>query len=387
VHALMIGNNAHPECAEGVARITWETFRGLSSLMDVDLVSIIDPYFERTFNMKILENASDAIEMGHAHFLFKKSGLIGEKEVFMKIIEQIRKINKVHSIDIIHLHNLGPFSSLLIKTLVKKPILFQTYSLPRSLRSKMAIKVMDGITSLAPEMRNYIIANLHLNSNKVYLTHVPIDSSHFKPMNTADARKYFNLPPEKFIILYLGNPFIDRLPPQTFKIIKRIIEKGNRDILFLVAIPAYSTSTYIIQRFYENIRKFKLENNMKIIVRIIDYRFRPLIYNAANLIIHPYLWEEVPYPFLTVLEAMSCGKPVIVSAARCYTHIVIDAYNGFLFRPRKFNEFERKLLYVVANKGNLHTLGLNARDTITSFFSYEKVAKEIMTVYEDVLRK
>jgi len=69
------------------------------------------------------------------------------------------------------------------------------------------------------------------------------------------------------------------------------------------------------------------------------------IYNQAELFVYPSLFEGFGLP---PLEAMSCGLPVITSNSPALKEVIGNA--GINVPPKNYDEFKKKILYVLQNR-------------------------------------
>jgi len=105
----------------------------------------------------------------------------------------------------------------------------------------------------------------------------------------------------------------------------------------------------------------------------------PRIYNNADIFVLPSLAEGSPK---VLLEAMSCGLPVIASNIPEIKEIIDNNVDGFLVDSRP-DAIRAKILEVYKNKKLLEKISKNARKKILREFDLEKLlSKEI-----DILKK
>lgn len=90
-------------------------------------------------------------------------------------------------------------------------------------------------------------------------------------------------------------------------------------------------------------------------------------------------------PFgIATLEAMACGKAVIVSNVAGISEVIEDGKNGILFNPFNENELREKIIFLQENKNERKKLGINALKAAGKF-SWEKAAKEYSRAYKELL--
>ena len=99
------------------------------------------------------------------------------------------------------------------------------------------------------------------------------------------------------------------------------------------------------------------------------------IYNGAYCLVYPSLYEGFGIP---PLEAMISGCPVVASDSSSIPEVVGDA--GILFNPLSEDSMLDAILAVDKNRFGLVTAGYER----VNRFSWDKMAKETMDVYESV---
>ena len=89
---------------------------------------------------------------------------------------------------------------------------------------------------------------------------------------------------------------------------------------------------------------------------------------------------------MTILEAMSCGLPVVASDVGGNSRLV-DNSNGSLFRARDREGFEQKVVDLLINDGSLAELGKASRRKAETNFSFDRVVKQYEELYLSVYRQ
>ena len=89
-----------------------------------------------------------------------------------------------------------------------------------------------------------------------------------------------------------------------------------------------------------------------------------------------------PEPFgLTIVEAMSCGKPVIVSAAGGALELFTPEHDGLGHEPGDATGLAAAIERLAADESLRTRLGQNARRTAVERFSLERYGQEIAAIY------
>lgn len=103
-------------------------------------------------------------------------------------------------------------------------------------------------------------------------------------------------------------------------------------------------------------------------------------YYRANVFVAPSVWDE-PFGF-TILEAMAAGCPVVVTRKGGIVLMVKDGYNGFFVRPRNSSLIAEKVNRILENKELQKKMGENARRTVEEKFTWTKIAKKFLNIYQ-----
>jgi teichuronic acid biosynthesis glycosyltransferase TuaC len=84
-----------------------------------------------------------------------------------------------------------------------------------------------------------------------------------------------------------------------------------------------------------------------------------------------------------LLEAMCCGKTVIVCRRDGITEIIQHGINGFLINPENEKQLELAIAMLLREPQRRNNLGLAARDTILDRFTVKQQAENLMRIYRE----
>jgi glycosyltransferase involved in cell wall biosynthesis len=109
----------------------------------------------------------------------------------------------------------------------------------------------------------------------------------------------------------------------------------------------------------------------------------PALLRSADLMVD-VSWYE---PFgMACLEAMACGTPVIASALGGHLDTVVDGTTGVLVPPGHPAQLARRIRRLLASPMLLEGFGIAAADRAQARYSWERVARETVAVYEHARR-
>jgi len=125
------------------------------------------------------------------------------------------------------------------------------------------------------------------------------------------------------------------------------------------------------------VKEFGLEDN--IVTQSFPYLELPTVYNSSDVVIYPTIGEE---PFgLVPVEAMACGKPVVVTPSGGMVESILPDHTGFFVEKRDPDELARKILLLLRDKDLAKEMGRNGRHRATTTFSGQRMARDTADVY------
>lgn len=101
--------------------------------------------------------------------------------------------------------------------------------------------------------------------------------------------------------------------------------------------------------------------------------------NKADVVCFPSMGENFS---LSLLEVMAMQKPVICSNIESFTEIIQDSVNGMIVNDNNFHE---KICLLFENSTLKNNIALNARKLIDKEFTIEKLVKETIKFYKEVI--
>jgi len=100
-------------------------------------------------------------------------------------------------------------------------------------------------------------------------------------------------------------------------------------------------------------------------------------YQQADCFLNPSFCEGMPN---TVLEAMSCGCPVVASDVPGNDDLVIHGETGFLFDYKHPEEFRKFVIKIIQNKDLIVSMGNKGARRVKQAFSWESVSDKYLQI-------
>jgi glycosyltransferase involved in cell wall biosynthesis len=107
------------------------------------------------------------------------------------------------------------------------------------------------------------------------------------------------------------------------------------------------------------------------------------IMKSIDIMVVPSVWEE-PFGLVNV-EAMYAGVPVIASNVGGIPEIIEDSKTGLLVPPGDEAAIANAVIKLLEDNDLKNRIIKNARERAENYFSSERMAKDMIKVYEDVL--
>jgi glycosyltransferase involved in cell wall biosynthesis len=119
-------------------------------------------------------------------------------------------------------------------------------------------------------------------------------------------------------------------------------------------------------------------------VGFIPFQSNPCwVYRSLDIVVHA---STRPEPFgLTIVEAMACAKPVVVSAAGGAGELFEHGVSGFGFSRGSDIELANVLRNLIANGASWSRIGIAARKRVEQEFSSDVFGDSLLRIYDTIL--
>lgn len=249
---------------------------------------------------------------------------------------------------------------------------------------KLLSKYTDAIVTINTEDYNNVI--LHkFKANDIYrIDGVGVDLSCFKPVNTyekSNLRVKYGYDEKDFILINVAE--LNANKSQGFLIEQ--VSKLKREIpmvkLLLVGSGDYE----------DKYRKLAKELDVLENVHFLGYRNDVgSLYALADICVSASAREGLP---INIMEAMSCGLPIVCSKNRGHIELVENGQNGFIYNWSDSEQFNKQILYLYNDtslrekirKNNLSSVGKYSLDNAINSMSkiYQNTLPDVIKEYDE----
>jgi glycosyltransferase involved in cell wall biosynthesis len=347
-------------------------------------------YFDNKINVHVLTNAKDT-------FLYNV-------KFQYKILSNMPKLEKEYGFDLIHSHH-AHMSDVLYKlkevrlpsvTTIHTTIKGQRESInasglpidrlaisekwqvllyrPLLLFEKYSLERCDNFITVSNWMRNMLLENYPNISRNITTIYNGIDPERFSPdkaKENLEAIENINKPNVLFssrMTTAKGAQFLIKAMPK--------ILKENKDVHF-VFVGAGDSDPWV-----SLLKGYGIGPEYYSFLGYLDYEDLPVLYSKANMYLLPTLYENFPF---RMIEAMSCGTPVIGSNICAIPEAIENGKNGILIPPMDEEAIADAVLQLLEDESYTRRLGENARKTVLEKFTWDGIIRMMIDVYEQVL--
>jgi len=156
--------------------------------------------------------------------------------------------------------------------------------------------------------------------------------------------------------------------------IARCVAKRTPKIRFLIAGDGPEKD-----KLTELIRRYNLTDTFELSGHVDDMS---AFYAGIDVFMNTSIHEGIP---MSVLEAMSCGCPVIAPDVGGLPEILDDAQAGYLIPARRADDYASRCMTLFENPDLRLQMGKNARHRIEAYFSMQTMAQGYYRLYKQLV--
>ncbi|HDN05391.1 MAG TPA: glycosyltransferase family 1 protein [Candidatus Bathyarchaeota archaeon] len=247
-------------------------------------------------------------------------------------------------------------------------------------------KAADLIVTMSYAMKDELV-KLGFPKEKIQVCYNGVDPQKYNPetVKADDVKKirdFYGLEDDDLMIFFIGRLVGVKGVDKLIMAMPYVLQKLPKAKLIIVGLG--DLQDYLVNL----VKTMKLQDCVKFRFEFIPEEERILHYAACDIAAFPSLYE----PFgIVALEAMSMERPVVVGAAGVsgMREIVIpcgDEQCGFHVNPSNPADIAWGITSALENPEKGKWLGKNGRRRVLNEFTWEKIAKKTLTLYEQVAK-
>jgi len=382
----MVSQEINPPWIEGGSKsIFYISKRLVKAGYDVHIVTN-QPY--NADNENNHENGEiEGVIFHRGKMLFKVPPTISDKALFLHLNRHISiaiklfRVLKKNKFDILHGYSFSPL--LAVETIIGKKLFnitsIHTFNGDSYENSSMStvylkhLKKLDNIVAVTESRYNQLVDKI----DKDKLVYIPngVDTNELNPHAKSNIREELVIL-DKPLILYIGHLSKKKGVEYLIKSAPLVLEKFPK-AKFLIAWSGVGDQMRELKGL---INKLNLNNSFIFTGKRDDLAG---VYATSDLFVLPLISEKqtLGYP-LTILEALSCGVPVISTDFPNICEIIKNGVNGFVVEPKDYVGLAQKINTILGETKLRNAMGEKGRQMILNNFSLERTLNRYVELYE-----
>ncbi|MFH0890138.1 MAG: glycosyltransferase family 4 protein [Candidatus Aenigmatarchaeota archaeon] len=292
--------------------------------------------------------------------------------------------------DIVHAATLGGLGTVMtIEKFINKPVVATFFEVWDRLFLRLQKPPMSLINYSLENLslrhyRNHVstaisnatkqrLLDFGFDAKKTHVVYPGIDRKLFNPKTKAQIKKDYPL------ILFFGRPGVAKGINYLISAMKTVTNRIPEAKLMLL-LSRNPASEY--RKSMNLIKTLDLQDSIDV------FDPKPLpelpgIIKSADVCVVPSISEGFGF---SAAESLSCGTPVVASAAGSLPEIVKNGFNGLLSEPGSPDSISGNVIKILSDKKLRSRLAKNAPNSVKKF-DWDKGTKEYIKIYENVLHK
>ncbi len=245
--------------------------------------------------------------------------------------------------------------------------------------SKIEINTQsDAIMVVSNEWKKYLISKGVVES-KITIVSSGVDTDLFKPVEGRERiriRNKLNIAPHLFLIGFFAKSTSndsDRKGVDIFLSAIVSLKGVYNNIAVLIVGPGWDS---LMKEF----RNFRIQTAY---IQFAPERDMPKLFGSLDCY---WITSRIEGGPITLLEAMSCGIPVITTSVGIVKDIVRHGENAFVVPHNDPDAFVRRSLDLVFSRSLRSQIGLEARTTILNGYQWHQSLRQIPSLYYTALK-
>jgi glycosyltransferase involved in cell wall biosynthesis len=299
-------------------------------------------------------------------------------------VRELKKIFEEEKIDVVHV--ILPMSGALVAIKAAKllgiKIVAHSHSQPENLFTDMPKFIQPTLNNLwnkyltwvyskahsliyPSEMAQTLLDKLSSKDQPWSVISNGINLREFKPAPVGDFHERFNIPNDKIKLLFVGRLFPEKSIHTFIEATPQIIKENENAHVMIVG------GGHLRPKLEKLAHDLGIHKNISFL-GLISEEDKISAYNASDIFVLPSLAE---LEGMVVLEAMACGKPIIVANSERSASKYFVKENGFLFESQNHIDLSEKILTLLNDAELREKMGQRSLEIIKDYDIDQSVSK------------
>ena len=273
-------------------------------------------------------------------------------------VKELKKVFQEEKIDVVHI--ILPMSGAIVAIKAARAlnikIVAHSHSQPENLFMDLPKLIQPTLNNLwnkylmwvygkaesliyPSELARSLLDKLNKKNQPSTVVSNGINLKEFQSMEIGNFHERFSIPLDKIKLLFVGRLYPEKSIDTLIKAIPHIVKKHP------------NTHAMIVGAGHQKQKLEKLVHNLGVskhvtFLGLVSEEDKILAYNASDIFVLPSLAE---LEGMVVLEAMACGKPIIVSNAEMSASRYFVDGNGFLFKKEDHQDLAEQVSKLISD--------------------------------------
>ena len=231
------------------------------------------------------------------------------------------------------------------------------------------LKISDAIITVSQGVADELRTYYGFSGNHIYPISNIIDTAFYEPPSQLTNEKR---------LLYIGRLSYGKGLFELAKSAKLVIKKYPDVKYTLIGAGPLE------KKLRKAVNKLGLDSNFELCGEVRDKFEIVKHYQEAYAVLIPSYYESGP---IVLLEAISCGKPVITTPTGLAKDMIKDGYNALLINPKSTEQLANATLKLLSSEGLCRRLGKSARKTAVEKMNPETNTSQVEEVYRQAIER
>jgi len=265
----------------------------------------------------------------------------------------------VHGLPELKTRTLTPWNPTILSEILFSFIVYDT--------EKKILKLADKVTTVSHNTGKELEYYYNLHKKDISVIGNGVDEKYFHPVENEN---------DKINILYAGR--LDQ-KKGLFELVQsaRDICATYENVFFKIAGSG---------PFLNNLLNYVHKNGLSDRVLFyghVDRNTLRSLYQNSSIFLLPSYYEGLPN---VILEAMSCGLPIVATDVGGISEVVHQGDNGFLIQPQDHIQISNSLKTVINDKSLRMKMGNKSRSYIIKHNTWNEISNRYIRQYEELLK-
>ncbi|OGW77957.1 MAG: hypothetical protein A2Z83_05100 [Omnitrophica bacterium GWA2_52_8] len=352
------------------------------------ILRLANPLRARGIEIEVLSSGGDLSDAFRAHVVPVHELPIRTKNILhpklYQALPELRRLIKERGIDVIHAHTrIAQAMAFFIQFLHRIPVVTTCHGFYKLRLGRRLFPAWgDAAVAISQPVQEHLLNDFHLKPDKIRLIHNAVDLEEidgiFKSLNPAHEKKQFGFEAGDFVVGIVARLVQDKGLDYLIDAVYALRQRHSGIRLLIVGDGNYREACFA------RVKKLGLDGVTTFSGNLLNADvIRALC--AIDVFVLPATWRE---GFgLSIVEAMACKKPVIVTNIWSLNSLIQDHQTGILIEPKAVAPLAAAIDELMCDSILRASLGNQGRIMVEKFFSMPRMADELADTYQQTYER